>query len=410
MSARRAKPGYKLTPCGEIPQDWECVPLGQICREVSDRTNGDLPMLSVTKYNGFVPSLEYFDRQVFSRDTSNYKIVRRGQFAYSTIHLDEGSLGLLSSHDAGLISPMYTVFEPQKGVNADYLLALLKSPTYLRRYHSIGQGSIDRRKPISFEALAAMSIHWPPLKEQRRITSIIVDVDNAIDRSRATIEQRRRVRDSSVLARIQALRSTPVELGTVVESFDAGKSPSCEDREASLNEAGVLKISSVTLDGFVASENKVISDASIFTPRMQVREGDFLITRANTAELVGLTSVVEKKPDRHLFLSDKTLRLNLDSSRVDARFLDALLKTPQIREQLINAATGTSGSMKNIGQGDIRGLRVALPPLKQQKEIAFLVAETKSALTAEEQKLASFERVKTELSRRLLTGELRVKP
>ena len=71
---------------------------------------------SVTKYDGFVRSLDYFKKQVFSRDLSTYKIVRKGEFAYSTIHLDEGAIGLLEDEEA-LISPMYTVFQVDKSVD-----------------------------------------------------------------------------------------------------------------------------------------------------------------------------------------------------------------------------------------------------------------------------------------------------
>ncbi len=55
----------------------------------------------MTKHRGFVRSDEYFSKSVYSENTENYKVVRRGQFAYATIHLDEGSIDYLKSHDAG---------------------------------------------------------------------------------------------------------------------------------------------------------------------------------------------------------------------------------------------------------------------------------------------------------------------
>lgn len=90
------------------------VRLEEVARETNHRASAapQAEVFSVTKHRGFVRSLDYFDRQVFSRDTGNYKVVRRGDLAYATIHLDEGSLGILRDADVGLISPMYTVFEP----------------------------------------------------------------------------------------------------------------------------------------------------------------------------------------------------------------------------------------------------------------------------------------------------------
>lgn len=61
-----------------------------------------MPVYSVTKHAGFVPSLEFFKKQVFSRDVTGYKVVAPGDFAYATIHLDEGSIGI--APERGLIS------------------------------------------------------------------------------------------------------------------------------------------------------------------------------------------------------------------------------------------------------------------------------------------------------------------
>ena len=67
------------------------VPLGEVIRPSGSRANGSeaYPVYSVTKHAGFVPSLEYFKKQVFSRDKSGYRVVKPGDFAYATIHLDD---------------------------------------------------------------------------------------------------------------------------------------------------------------------------------------------------------------------------------------------------------------------------------------------------------------------------------
>jgi type I restriction enzyme S subunit len=77
------------------PSDWNIVAIGEIAREVSSQQHGmgKLPVLSCTKHDGLVDSLGYFKKQVFSHDTSDYKLVKRGQFAYATNHIEEGSIG-----------------------------------------------------------------------------------------------------------------------------------------------------------------------------------------------------------------------------------------------------------------------------------------------------------------------------
>src|SRR5262245_59813546 len=91
------------------------------------------PVYSVTKYEGFVLSKKYFKKQGFSRDLADYKRVRLGDFAYATIHLDEGSIGVAPAD--GLISPMYTVFRPHEElIDPRYLLRFMKSPSALSQY------------------------------------------------------------------------------------------------------------------------------------------------------------------------------------------------------------------------------------------------------------------------------------
>jgi len=157
-------------------------PIGSFANQVkriNEACTSKADVYSVTKYNGFVRSLDYFKKQVFSRDLSSYKIVKRGEFAYSTIHLDEGALGLLSDEEA-LISPMYTTFEVDESVDKIYLSYLLRSPELVSQYGLIGQGSVNRRKSVPFSSLAEIEVFTPPLPEQKKIAEILSGIDTQI--------------------------------------------------------------------------------------------------------------------------------------------------------------------------------------------------------------------------------------
>ena len=156
----------------------KAVPLAELVSPTGGRAGREsrLPVYSVTKHAGFVPSREYFKKQVFSRDVSSYKVVEPGDFAYATIHLDEGSIGV--APERGLISPMYTVFRfDSQRVDSGYLLRYLKSPSALARYPQLGRGAIHRRKAISLKALGGLPVPLPSLEEQRRIAAILDHAD-----------------------------------------------------------------------------------------------------------------------------------------------------------------------------------------------------------------------------------------
>jgi type I restriction enzyme, S subunit len=175
---------------GEAPKGWQEIRIGKIAREISVRNRDatNIPVLSVTKHNGFVRSSEYFSRSVHSEDTSNYKIVRKGQFAYATIHLDEGSIALLRDFDRGLISPMYTVFEIYSDrVCSDYLFRCLKRFALSGRFDPYSNGGVNRRKSISFSDLKAFLFALPPLAEQRAIAEVLGAVEEAIAKQETII-------------------------------------------------------------------------------------------------------------------------------------------------------------------------------------------------------------------------------
>jgi len=165
----------------DIPRGWQVMPLVSIVEEVNVRAgaNHQYPVLSVTKHKGFVQSSDYFKKRVFSDDTSDYKLVERGQFAYSTIHLDEGAIGYLEQCDAGIISPMYKVFR-LKATNAKvhpaFLYHILKSAPLVEKYRNFGKGSIKRRKSVSFEKFCSISVPIPPPAIQRRLVAHIEGV------------------------------------------------------------------------------------------------------------------------------------------------------------------------------------------------------------------------------------------
>ena len=162
-------------------------------------------------------------------------------------------------------------------------------------------------------------------------------------------------------------------LGELVLNSGAGWSPSCEPRPRQGDEWGVLKVSAVSWGEFKPDENKALPENLAPRPEHEVAIGDFLISRANTAELVARSVVVESCPDR-LMLSDKIVRLKL-SQFVDGRFINITNACAQARDYYARVAGGTSSSMKNVSREQILNLVVPLPPLAEQHRIVAKVDE-----------------------------------
>lgn len=165
----------QVTPFGSIPQEWAYPRIGEVATELSHKlgTGKQHPVLSCTKHKGLVESLAYFNKQVFSADTSTYKVVPRGCFVYATNHIDEGSIGYQDLHDFGLVSPMYTVFRTGEAIDDAYLFALLKTEHYRQIFASATNASVDRRGSLRWKDFRALHIPLPPIEEQRAIATAL---------------------------------------------------------------------------------------------------------------------------------------------------------------------------------------------------------------------------------------------
>ncbi|HHQ4773054.1 TPA: restriction endonuclease subunit S [Aeromonas veronii] len=163
--------------------------------------------------------------------------------------------------------------------------------------------------------------------------------------------------------------SEGITLGDVLDGIETGKSFQTSEILARSDELGVLKVSAVSWSEFLPNEAKAL--AGDYTPAEshRVRQGDLLISRANTRELVGAVVHVEHDYPMRL-LSDKTLRLIVDEDCASKDYLLFALRSPQAREHIEHFATGTSDSMRNISQDVIKAIPLWLPPLPEQRQIA----------------------------------------
>lgn len=167
----------------EHPSDWLLVPIRKIAKEVNTRNSeSNTTVLSCSKYDGFVNSLDYFGKQVFSDNTSNYKMIMKGQFAYPANHIEEGSIGLLQHCSMGILSPIYVVFEVSDNeVYAPFLYQLLKTDTYKHIFRVETSSSVDRRGSLRWKAFSSIKVALPPIVEQREIAESISTKQKEID-------------------------------------------------------------------------------------------------------------------------------------------------------------------------------------------------------------------------------------
>jgi type I restriction enzyme S subunit len=179
-----------------------------------------------------------------------------------------------------------------------------------------------------------------------------------------------------------------VRFGRLVDGADSGWSPQSESFPRSGDNWGVIKVSAVSWDRFLPKENKQLLPGAEFPPNAVIREGDFLISRANTSELVAKAVVVEVAPEK-LILSDKSVRLAL-TPLCEKRYVCMVNNHADYARQFYaEEASGTSYSMKNVSREVIYRLPLPLPPLAEQRRIVAKVDEIMAVLDALEAALTT---------------------
>jgi type I restriction enzyme S subunit len=352
----------------------------------------------------------------------------------ATILLWDGSnAGEFFKAKEGIVASTMARITPDANFYPEFFFYLLKHAERILKNQTNGTGipHVDK------EILENISVFCPGDAQQRKIAEVLNTLDTAIHQTEAIVEKLKQVKQGllhDLLTRgvdangelrpshetapdlyqktVLGLRPKDWEIcqvSSVLAGIDAGKSPDCQDIPAKGDQWGVLKVGAVHPDGLKLSENKVIEEARLKNPAYLVRNGDLLLSRANTFELVGLVCYVTNHPER-LMLSDKTLRLSVKANRMTTPFLFWQLQHPKTRTQIEIAATGTSGSMKNISQRGVEQLWISRPQIDEQEEITKRILAASDRYRDEQEKLSKMREMKSGLMDDLLSGRVRVTP
>ena len=168
----------------KCPDGVEYVRLGELIKKYSEKSKMDHSVklvYTVSNKEGLIPSLEYWakntntkrvDYQIYSDDTSNYNIIRENMFAYNPARLNIGSIDCLFDKPAGLLSPMYVVFEiVDKRMRPDFLLKIFETSIVKKAINNFKEEGARFR--FDFKNWNKIQIPIPPLKVQREIVRIL---------------------------------------------------------------------------------------------------------------------------------------------------------------------------------------------------------------------------------------------
>ncbi len=348
--------GWVLTPLGKI--------LSQVSRPVRVDPSVTYRLLGAQWYaKGLFAKAEKIGAEIQANTLFE---VKTGDFIYNRLFAWKGSFAVAShEHDGCFVSNEFPCFEADHDrLDPRFLWLYFSRQKAWSEALGLSSGSTPTsRNRLKEEQFLRMSIPLPTLSEQRRIVARIEEFAAKIEEAR-TLRQRTPAQEVLTAGRRALIGEAPgddwIPLCTFVAEIENGKSPACEARPANLDEWGILKVGAVSFGVFDERENKALPPDHPYDPCYEVKVGDFLMSRANTTELVGACAIVERTRFR-LLLSDKIFRFHFKKgAEVVPAWLNHVMKSPALREQIAKLASGTSPTMKNISKEKV--LRLLVPP------------------------------------------------
>ncbi|WP_026811125.1 restriction endonuclease subunit S [Arenibacter latericius] len=148
-------------------------PIGNYIQLVDNR-NKDLSVTNLLGINitkNFMPSVA----NVSGTDLSKYKIIQKGQFAYSAMQVGRDEtirIALYTDDEPAIISPAYSVIEviDEKELLPEYMMMWFQRPESDRYGWFISDSSV--RASLDYERLCEIEIPIPHIDEQRKYVNL----------------------------------------------------------------------------------------------------------------------------------------------------------------------------------------------------------------------------------------------
>ena len=413
----------------KVPKNWCWTRMENIAqwgsggtpsRKIPEYYNGDIPWIKTGELNDdyIFETEEHITQEAIFH--SSAKLFPENTVAIAMYGATIGKVGILGI--AATTNQACACGVSNLLVNYKYLFYYARS----QKDNFIKKGKGGAQPNISQEIIKSHEFPLPPLSEQHRIVdrieSLFAKLDEAKQKAQDALDSFE-TRKAAILHKAFTGELTAqwrkehgvgmeswdgLQWGSFIVSIEAGKNWNAEGRPPRADEFGVVKVSAVTWGEFNEVESKTCTVEEQWNENVQIHEGDFLFSRANTLQLVG-NCVIVKSISRRLMLSDKILRFKFDK-RVIPEYVLHFTRSNLYRNQIEQLASGNQDGMRNVSQKNMKLVEFPIPKLEEQAEIVRLLDDLldkeQQAKEAAEGVLEQIDLIKKAILARAFRGEL----
>ena len=402
--------GYKSSPLGIIPEDWEVKRMG----EIGDFSKGNgVPKDKIIKDEHGHPCLTYGDlytkydfvikdiKSFIDDDVaSESKEIHIGDICFAgsgETPEDIGKCAAYIEERTAYAGGDIIILSPNKDINSIWLSYVLNSDIGGKQRYKFAQGfSIVHIYP---DNLKRIQIPTPTLKEQQRIVSVLSLWDIAIAKQTTLIEKlilRKRGLMQQLLTGKKRLKGFEgkwkrIKAGEIVKSISV-KGNGSEVLLSATQEHGVIPRDQ--LEGRVTMPT---GDTNSFK---LVEVGDFVIS------LRSFQGGLEYSEHRGIVSPAYTVLKPI--VEIDKTFYRYYFKSAEFIGHLAIAVIGIRDG-KQISYDDFCFVKIPYPNIEEQKAISAILLQGDKEIEIQKQKLLILQEQKKGLMQVLLTGKKRIK-
>lgn len=259
-----------------------------------------------------------------------------------------------------------------------------------------------------------------PLVEQSHIVAEIEKQFTRLDAGVASLKRvqvaLKRYRASVLKAACEGLLTgkktllalTP--LRDVITGLGQGWSPKCElNRDPLPSEWAVIKTTAVQSMKYLDCESKPLPETLRPRPAIEIKVGDFLMTRKGPRQRAGVTCLVRATRHR-LMVCDTVYRFRCQESRVNPAYLELALNSPHAVSEIDRRKSGINDSGVSLTHEKLGTVLLSIPSLPEQQRIVTelerrfsVIEELEGAVLAN---LKRAERLRQSILHRAFSGKL----
>lgn len=413
---------FKETEMGMIPKEWEAVTLKEICEMergfsyksehlTQEKTEKEfITINNLEKEGGLKDTVRLYLKDIVKGDERFYvgknelfianTDMAKGHIIGAPILIKDKSKRCVFSMD------LTRLLLKSNDLTTNFFFYLLLHPKIRNFMKRNAQGTNVLH--LNHQLIASLIFPLPPLSEQKKITEILLTVDQAIEKVNEAITKTEKLKKGLVqellTKGIEHKEFKNTEIGKIPKDWHMTKLGNIiKQKKETISPCSIKPTRYIGLEHINSGECKIKqwgNSSEVKSIKFQFKAGDILYGKLrpylNKVVIVEWNGVCSTDI---LVFEAKKIMINI--------YILYLMHHPNTLRYAIATSTGTNHPRTSWRM--LSKLKVSLPPLPEQNKIAEILSTVDERIQLLKEKKNKLERVKKGLMNSLLTGRKRVK-